>query len=69
MTRKKLHIISLKEKEREDLKQYHRKDKSSARSLTRARILLLEDEGRDDEMIAELILSVVDQERHVYPAK
>ena len=55
MTRKKLHIVSLKEKEREDLKQYLRKGKSSARSLTRARILLLADEGRDDEMIAETL--------------
>jgi transposase len=55
MTRKKLHIVSLKEKEREDLKQYLRKGKSSARSLTRARILLLADEGRDDEMIAEAL--------------
>lgn len=55
MARKKLHIVSLKEKEREDLKQYLRKGKSSARSLTRARILLLADEGRDDEMIAEAL--------------
>jgi len=47
-----LHIISLKEEEREELKQYLRKGKSSARSLTRARILLLADEGLDDEKIA-----------------
>jgi transposase len=45
----------LKEQEREELKQYLRKGKSSARSLTRARILLLADEGRDDEMIAEAL--------------
>ena len=50
-----MHIVSLKEQEREELKQYLRKDKSSARSLTRARILLLADEGRDDEMIAEAL--------------
>jgi len=55
MARKKLHIVSLKEQEREDLKQYLRKGKSSARSQTRARILLLADEGRDDEMIAEAL--------------
>jgi transposase len=55
MARKKLHIVNLKEQEREDLKQYLRKGKSSARSLTRARILLLADEGRDDEMIAEAL--------------
>src|SRR5512137_699325 len=55
MGRKKLHIVSLNEQEREELKQYLRKGKSSARSLTRARILLLADEGRDDEMIAETL--------------
>lgn len=55
MARKKLHIVSLNEQEREELKQYLRKGKSSARSLTRARILLLADEGRDDEMIAETL--------------
>jgi ''Paired box'' domain. len=55
MARKKLHIVSLKEQEREELKQYLRKGRSSARSLTRARILLLADEGRDDEMIAEAL--------------
>ena len=55
MAKKKLHIVSLKEQEREELKQYLRKGKSSARSLTRARILLLADEGRDDEMIAKAL--------------
>ena len=55
MGRKKLHIVSLKEQERDDLKQYLRKGKSSARSLTRARILLLADEGHDDETIAEAL--------------
>jgi transposase len=55
MARKKLHIVGLNEQEREELKQYLRKGKSSARSLTRARILLLADKGRDDEMIAETL--------------
>jgi putative transposase len=55
MGRKKLHIVRLKEQERDDLKQYLRKGKSSARSLTRARILLLADEGYDDEKIAEAL--------------
>lgn len=50
--RKKLHVVSLKEEELEELKSYLRKGKSSARSQTRARILLLADEGRDDEEIA-----------------
>ena len=51
MARKKLHSVKLKDEEREDLNRYLRKGKSSARSLTRARILLLADEGRDDEEI------------------
>lgn len=55
MSRKKLHDVSLKEEEREELKRYLRKGKSSARSLTRARILLLADEGRDDEEIADAL--------------
>jgi transposase len=55
MGRKKLHIINLKEEERKELKRYLRKGKSPARSLTRARILLLADEGRDDQEIAEIL--------------
>jgi len=55
MGRKKLNIVHLNEQEREELKQYLRKGKSSARSLTRARILLLADDGRDDEGIAETL--------------
>ena len=55
MGRKKLNIVHLNEQEREKLRQYLRKGKSSARSLTRARILLLADDGRDDEEIAETL--------------
>ncbi len=55
MARKKLHIVHLKEEDREDLKRYLRKGKSSARSQTRARILLLADEGREDEAIVEAL--------------
>ena len=55
MARKKLHIVKLKDLEREELKRYLRKGKSSARSLTRARILLLADDGRDDEEIIEAL--------------
>jgi hypothetical protein len=40
-------------REREELNRYLRKGKSSARSLTRARILLLADEGQDDEEIVK----------------
>lgn len=55
MGRKKSNIVHLNEQEREELRQYLRKGKSSARSLTRARILLLADDGRDDEEIAETL--------------
>lgn len=55
MARKKLQIVSLKGQEQEELKQYLRKGKPSARSLTRARIHLSSDEGRDDEIIAEAL--------------
>jgi putative transposase len=55
MARKKLHSVKLKDEEREELNRYLRKGKSSARSLTRARILLLADEGRDDEEITEAL--------------
>ncbi len=55
MARKELHSVKLKDEEREDLNRYLRKGKSSARSLTRARILLLADEGRDDEEITEAL--------------
>jgi putative transposase len=56
MVRKKLHSVELKEEEREYLMQYLRKGKSSARSLTRARILLLADEGQEDKEIAEALM-------------
>lgn len=55
MSRKKLYSVSLKEEDREELSQYLRRGKASARSLTRARILLLADEGRNDKEIAETL--------------
>ena len=55
MGRKKLHIVRLKEEDREELKRYLRKGKSPARSLTRARILLLADEGLEDCQITEAL--------------
>jgi transposase len=55
VSRKKLYSVRLKEEEREELSQYLRRGKSSARSLTRARILLLADEGRPDVEIAEAL--------------
>ena len=53
MSRKKLYCIRLNEEDRDELNRYLRHGKSSARSLTRARILLLADKGRDDKEIAE----------------
>jgi putative transposase len=55
VSRKKLYSVSLKEEDREELSQYLRRGKASARSLTRARILLLADEGRNDKEIAETL--------------
>jgi putative transposase len=55
VSRKKLYCVGLNEEERKELIRYLRRGKSSARSLTRARILLLADEGRDDEEIAEAL--------------
>jgi len=50
-----LYHVRLKEEEREELSRYLRRGKSSARSLTRARILLLADEERDDGEISEAL--------------
>lgn len=47
-----MYSICLKAKDREELIQYLRRGRASARSLTRARILLLADEGRPDKEIA-----------------
>jgi transposase len=52
MSRRKLYCVSLKEEEQEALIRYLRRGKSSARSLTRARILLLAGDGLDDGKIA-----------------
>jgi transposase len=55
VSREKLFCVRLKEEERGELSRYLRRGKSSARSLTRARILLLADEGREDREIAEAL--------------
>jgi putative transposase len=55
VSRKKLYHVRLNEEETEELSRYLRRGKSSARSLTRARILLLADEGRDDGDISEAL--------------
>ena len=48
---KRVHVVNLKEEESGKLNQFLRKGKSSARSQTRARILLLADEGFEDDEI------------------
>ena len=55
MAMKRVHIVKLKEEERDGLLQYLRKGKSPARSQTRARILLLSDEGLEDDEIVETL--------------
>jgi transposase len=53
VSRKTIFCVSLQEEDRDELNRYLRRGKSSARSLTRARILLLADEGRSDEEIVD----------------
>lgn len=55
MARKTVFRVRLKEEEREELNQYIRRGKSSARSIARARILLLADEGRSDAEIIDAL--------------
>ncbi len=47
--------VRLKEEDRSELIRYLRRGSSSARSQTRARILLLADEDRDDNEISEAL--------------
>jgi transposase len=55
VSRKKLYGVKLKEEDRDELIRYLRRGSSSARSQTRARILLLADEDRDDNEISEAL--------------
>jgi putative transposase len=55
VSRKTIFCVRLKEEDRVELNRYLRRGKSSARSLTRARILLLADEGHSDEEIVEAL--------------
>jgi len=55
VSRKTIFIVRLKAEDREVLSRYLRRGKSSARSLTRARILLLADEGHSDKEIVEAL--------------
>lgn len=58
MSRKKLYVVSLKSRERQELTQFVSHGKKSAREINRARILLLADEGKiDKEIVAALGVS------------
>ena len=55
MARKTVFCVKLNEEERDGLNQYIRDGESSARSLTRARILLLADEGQSDAEVVNAL--------------
>jgi len=55
MGRKRLHEVILQEGEQEELESFIRKGKTSARSQTRARILLLAADGRSDKEIVDVL--------------
>jgi DNA-binding transcriptional regulator GbsR (MarR family) len=55
MAMKRVHVVKLKEEERNEVLHFLRRGKSSARSQTRARILLLSDEGLEDDEIVETL--------------
>jgi len=55
MSRITLHEVKLSDEEREKLQKYTHKGKSFARSVTRARVLLLADAGRSDLEIVEAL--------------
>lgn len=55
MAMKRVYVVKLSEQERTELLQYLRKGRSSARSQTRARILLLSDDDLEDDEIVEAL--------------
>ena len=55
MAMKRVYAVNLREQERTELIQYLRKGRSSARSQTRARILLLSDDVLEDDEIVETL--------------
>ncbi len=55
MSRKTIFVVHLTEEDREYLNQLIRRGKASARSLTRARVLLLADEGYSNNDIVEVL--------------
>jgi transposase len=55
VTRKTIFVVNLTKEDREYLNQFIRRGKAPARSLTRARILLMADEGYSNKEIAEIL--------------
>jgi len=55
MAMKRVYVVKLSEQERAELIQYLRRGRSSARSQTRARILLLSDDDLEDDEIVEAL--------------
>ncbi len=55
MSRKTIFVVKLTKEDREYLNQFIRRGKAPARSQTRARILLMADEGHSNEGIAEAL--------------
>jgi transposase len=55
MAMKRVYVVDLTEEEKDLLIRFLRKGKSSARSQTRARILLLSDDGLEDDEIVETL--------------
>lgn len=55
MAMKRVHVVKLKEEDRDYLMRFLRNGKSSARSQTRARILLLSDEELEDDEIVDTL--------------
>ncbi len=52
-------VVSLTKEDREYLSQFINRGKASARSLTRARILLMADEGYSNKDIAEILRTTI----------
>ncbi len=55
MSKKTIFIVNLTEEDRDYLNKFISRGKASARSLTRARILLMADEGYSNKDIAEIL--------------
>ena len=55
MPRPKQYVVQLSQQQRNDLLRLVRKGQDRARKLTRARVLLLSDEGKSDAFIAEAL--------------